>query len=90
MDYDQMALFLSSCTTPGFRRSLTTLPHDTLQRVGFQGAEIGRLTGSLTKMRGQASAPGSAREFTAIGFTFNKIELGTKLGKKAFSDDWYA
>jgi hypothetical protein len=86
MDYDKMALFLSACTTPAFRRSLGTAPRDALERVGFQGAEIGQLAASLTRARGS----GSAAELTQVGFTYRKIQLSNQLGKKGLMDDWWA
>jgi hypothetical protein len=88
MDYDQVARFLSSCTTPGFRRSLSISPHDALTRCGFHPGETSQLAASLAKLR----KSGSSNEYTEVSQTFRKITVSPDLGKssKSWSDDWNA
>lgn len=84
MDYDRLTLFLSNCTTPGFRRSLGATPHDTLREIGFHPGEAALLIGSLTKH----TTGGGTPEKTRVGFTFQKIDVPFSSGKSAFKDDW--
>jgi len=84
MDYDQLALFLASCTSPGFRRSLRFSPQDTLMKCGFTAGEAGLLAQSLNKK-------GSNRyDITSVQRAFNPIEIGHKSKKGDFADDWIA
>jgi hypothetical protein len=80
MDYDRLALFLSICTTPGFRRSLRFSPHATLSKCGFHPAEVALLAGTLASMR-------DTHEGERISFAFQKIDISVKKDS-GFQDDW--
>ncbi len=88
MDYDQVARFLSSCTTPGFRRSLSTSPYDALARCGFHPGETALLAASLAKQKAHGSL--TSHETTRVSFAFQKIELSQGNSKKTWQDDWNA
>jgi hypothetical protein len=78
MNYDQVALFLSSCTTPGFRRSLSMSAIDTLQRCGFHANEASILAASL----GQGTWRPGRPQFGDI--TFDSSE------KKSIRREWFS
>jgi hypothetical protein len=88
MDYDQVARFLSSCTTPGFRRSLSASPHDALARCGFHPGESALLAASLAKLKSRATL--ATNEVTKVSLSFQKISVNFVDGKKSWSDDWDA
>ena len=83
MDYDQVARFLSSCTTPGFRRSLSMSPQDTLARCGFHPGETGQLAASLAKLRSGSSS----EEYIKQSQTYQKITRSFKQSNKSWGDD---
>ncbi|HXP06782.1 MAG TPA: hypothetical protein VN808_21885 [Stellaceae bacterium] len=86
MDYDRLAMFLSNCTTPGFRRSLGVSPHDTLGKCGFHPGEAALLIASLAK--GHTGGAGT-HERLRVNYTFQQIDIsGT--GGSSFNDDWYS
>ena len=87
MDYDQVAMFLSKCTTRGLRRSLQIAPYDTLTQCGFQGPEISWLTQSLTK---QQYGGNSWFEQTSVSLAFQSITPTSVGHKKRLHDDWWA
>jgi hypothetical protein len=80
-------MFLASCTTPGFRRSLSAAPNDTLTRCGFDPAEIGQIAASLSR---QKAGPGrTPLDQLRTGFAFRQIDQSWDGSGKAFKDDWY-
>jgi hypothetical protein len=87
MNHDRLALFLASCTSRGFRRSLSAMPQDTLTRCGFDPGESGQIAASLARL--QASPRGRPPEGEKLGWTYQKIELSTGGLGKAFKDDWF-
>jgi hypothetical protein len=87
MNHDRLALFLASCTTPGFRRSLSATPHDTLTRCGFDPGESGQIAASLVRF--QKSASGAHPDKVRVAFAFRQIDQSWGGGGKAFKDDWY-
>lgn len=79
MDYDCVAVFLSRCTSRGFRRSLQINPHPTLIKCGFNPAEAARLVASLSR---------STFEKDKIAITFEKIAYSNVAGNTSAQDDW--
>ena len=87
MDYDRLALFLSTCTTLGFRRSLGATPLDTLHEIGFHPGEAALLNGSLTKHH--TGGKGLHHEGLLVDYTFQQITKSGS-GKSSFKDSWVA
>ena len=89
MNHDRLALFLVSCTSPGFRRSLSAMPLDALTRCGFDPGESSQISAVLLRLRG--SAGGNPHEVSKVKLTFQQIERSFGGGgKAAFKDDWYS
>ena len=51
MNYDRVAQFLSTATTPGFRRSLNANTQATLLKCGFDPVEASRVWEALNRLR---------------------------------------
>jgi hypothetical protein len=85
MNHDRLALFLASCTSPGFRRSLSATPLDALTRCGFDPGETSLISAALFRHQGSAGG----HEVSRVKFAFQKIEGSFGGGGKAFKDDWY-
>jgi hypothetical protein len=77
MDYKRIAVFLSRCTSRGFRRSLQINPYATLIKCGFDPGEAHRLTGSLGT---------SASEKGKVSLVFQKIAY--TFDYTSVPDDW--
>jgi hypothetical protein len=88
MNHDQLALFLASCTTAGFRRSLSAASRDALTRCGFDPAESDRIAASLARFPPSSSGP--PPELAKVAWTFRQISHASGGSGKAFRDDWYS
>src|SRR5262245_61907341 len=98
MDYERIALLLAGCTTPAFRRSLLTSPHNTLARCGFHPSEVALLVAALCKLQAQPSqgaTDGGGGEgkvkFGPISGVQHHTNMSSQLdAKNTMSDEWFA
>ena len=79
MEYKTTAVFLSRCTSRGFRRSLQINPYPTLIKCGFDSGEAAQLVAALSM---------SVFEQQRIAFTFQKIAYSNIAGNTSAQDDW--
>lgn len=92
MNSPQLAVFLASCTTSGFRRSLKQNPQHTLLRCGFSFPEASALAAALAALNadkhGGSGSSHNTRKFENLQFVFQEISWTAKGGNAA--DDWDA
>jgi hypothetical protein len=90
MNSHQLAVFLASCTTSGFRRSLKQNPQHTLLRCGFSFPEAAALAAALVALNAnkhsRSGSPHNTREFENFQFVFQTISWTAKGGNA--TDDW--
>jgi hypothetical protein len=82
MDYDRLALFLATCTSRNFQRSLQTNPHATLLKCGFHPGEAAALAGAAAKNKGL-----QLHDIERFSFDFQSITQ-TNLSGKPGKSDW--
>jgi hypothetical protein len=91
MNNQQLAAFLASCTTPGFRRSLRHNPQHTLLRCGFSFPEAAALAAALAalKTRKQGGSHSThTNSLQEVAFTFSKIKIENIPSEWTATDDW--
>jgi hypothetical protein len=81
MNYGLLAAFLTTYTTPGFKRSLRFSPYATLIRCGFGPSEATQL--ALLVNRG-------IFEPQRFSFAFQSISVENVIGSTSATDDWAA